>query len=132
MRRLLGKGLPPSPSPRSSACFPRSQVRFPSSSSCASHFRSETFRCLSTRKDLLLGVLGAKVFTFQQTNYAKHWRQTVRQTLCYEALASGVQVPKDEGLTLSAMQEMEHIARDGVNLKENKRRRGEGTVPGCG
>ena len=68
---------------------------------------SEIFRCLSLRKDLLKGMLGANVVGFQTTNYARHWRQTVSRILSYEALTCGIQVPKGEGLTVEESRENE-------------------------
>ena len=58
------------------------------------------------------------LFAFQQMYYAKHWRPTVNRTLNPEAPASVIHVPEGEGLTLSAMPEMEHL-EDGVNLNKN-------------
>lgn len=61
---------------------------------------SEIFRCLSVRKDLLRGMLGADVVGFQTASYARHWRQTVSRILSYEALPRGIQIPEGEGLTV--------------------------------
>ncbi|KDR78129.1 hypothetical protein GALMADRAFT_94660 [Galerina marginata CBS 339.88] len=82
---------------------------------------SEIFRCLSVRKDLLRGMLGADMVGFQTTNYARHWRQTVSRIMSFEALPRGIQVPEGEGLTLAEMLEKQHgdvgkekKVRDGV------------------
>ncbi|KAF5329393.1 hypothetical protein D9619_009236 [Psilocybe cf. subviscida] len=61
---------------------------------------SEIFRCLSVRKDLLRGMLGADLVGFQTANYARHWRQTVSRILSFEALPRGIQVPEGAGLTV--------------------------------
>ena len=61
---------------------------------------SEIFRCLSVRKDLLRGMLGADLVGFQTANYARHWRQTVSRILSFEALPRGIQIPEGEGLTV--------------------------------
>ncbi|KAF8200267.1 alpha,alpha-trehalose-phosphate synthase [Pholiota molesta] len=82
---------------------------------------SEIFRCLSVRKDLLRGMLGADLVGFQTANYARHWRQTVSRILSFEALPRGIQVPEGEGLTVEEMLQKElgeehkpRIVRDGV------------------
>ena len=79
---------------------------------------SEIFRCLSVRKDLLRGMLGADVVGFQTANYSRHWRQTVSRILSFEALPRGIQVPEGEGLTLPEMREKEQL-KEGGNLEEN-------------
>lgn len=56
---------------------------------------SEIFRCLSVRKDLLNGILGADLVGFQTANNARHFRQTVSRILSYEALPKGIQIPED-------------------------------------
>ena len=56
---------------------------------------SEIFRCLSVRKDLLIGILGADLVGFQTANHARHFRQTVSRILSYEALPRGIQIPED-------------------------------------
>lgn len=70
---------------------------------------SEIFRCLSVRKDLLRGMLGADLVGFQTANYARHWRQTVSRILSFEALPRGIQVPEGEG-----EEEKNRVVRDGV------------------
>ncbi|KAF9556929.1 hypothetical protein CPC08DRAFT_764923 [Agrocybe pediades] len=75
---------------------------------------SEIFRCLSVRKDLLRGMLGADVVGFQTTNYARHWRQTVSRILSYEALPRGIQVPEGEGLTVGEVEKPKDSVRDGA------------------
>ncbi|KAJ3496620.1 hypothetical protein NLJ89_g10458 [Agrocybe chaxingu] len=82
---------------------------------------SEIFRCLSVRKDLLRGMLGADLVGFQTANYARHYRQTVSRILSFEALPRGIQVPEGEGLTVEEMREKllgeeakERRVRDGV------------------
>ena len=80
---------------------------------------SEIFRCLSVRKDLLRGMLGADVVGFQTANYARHWRQTVSRILSFEALPRGIQVPEGEGLTLPEMREIEHL-KEGGNLAQRR------------
>ncbi|TFK27244.1 hypothetical protein FA15DRAFT_666537 [Coprinopsis marcescibilis] len=57
---------------------------------------SEIFRCLSVRRDLLLGVLGADFVGFQTANYARHFRQTVSRILAFEALPKGIQLPEEK------------------------------------
>jgi trehalose 6-phosphate synthase complex regulatory subunit len=52
---------------------------------------SEIFRCLSVRKDLLQGLLGADLIGFQTTNHARHFRQTVSRILALESTPRGVQ-----------------------------------------
>lgn len=56
---------------------------------------SEIFRCLSVRKDLLKGILGADLVGFQTANNARHFRQTVSRILSVEALPKGIQIPDD-------------------------------------
>lgn len=69
---------------------------------------SEIFRCLSVRKDLLRGMLGADLVGFQTANYARHWRQTVSRILSFEALPRGIQVPEDQDAG------NKDVVRDGV------------------
>lgn len=73
---------------------------------------SEIFRCLSVRKDLLRGMLGADVVGFQTANYARHWRQTVSRILSYEALPRGIQIPEGEGLTVEEARAKENGETD--------------------
>jgi trehalose 6-phosphate synthase complex regulatory subunit len=63
---------------------------------------SEIFRCLSVRKDLLRGILGADLVGFQTANNARHFRQTVSRILSFEALPKGIQVSEGEGLPTAA------------------------------
>lgn len=70
---------------------------------------SEIFRCLSVRRDLLLGVLGADFVGFQTANYARHFRQTVSRILAYEALPKGIQLPDDKNMSASTSR-----VRDGL------------------
>ena len=56
---------------------------------------SEIFRCLSVRKDLLKGILGADLVGFQTANFARQFRQTVSRILTFEALPKGIQIPDD-------------------------------------
>ena len=79
---------------------------------------SEIFRCLSVRKDLLKGMLGADIVGFQTANYARHWRQTVSRILSYEALPRGIQVPEGEGLTI---EESRENGSGGAKTKERVR-----------
>ncbi|EME39235.1 glycosyltransferase family 20 protein [Dothistroma septosporum NZE10] len=53
---------------------------------------SEVFRCLSTRKELLEGVLGANLISFQTEEYASHFLQTCSRILAVETTADGVQI----------------------------------------
>ncbi|KAF2769324.1 hypothetical protein EJ03DRAFT_336372 [Teratosphaeria nubilosa] len=53
---------------------------------------SEVFRCLSTRKQLLEGMLGANLIAFQTDEYANHFLQTCSRLLTVETLAEGVQL----------------------------------------
>ncbi|KAI9668191.1 MAG: hypothetical protein M1821_001011 [Bathelium mastoideum] len=53
---------------------------------------SEVFRCLSTRKQLLEGMLGANLIAFQTFEYAHHFLQTCSRLLIVEATADGVQL----------------------------------------
>ncbi|KAH0245256.1 alpha,alpha-trehalose phosphate synthase-like protein subunit, partial [Aureobasidium melanogenum] len=46
---------------------------------------SEVFRCLSTRKELLEGMLGANLVAFQTKEYAHHFLQTCSRLLTVEA-----------------------------------------------
>ncbi|KAH9476749.1 Putative alpha,alpha-trehalose-phosphate synthase [UDP-forming] 106 kDa subunit [Psilocybe cubensis] len=64
---------------------------------------SEIFRCLSVRKDLLRGMLGADLVGFQTGSYARHWRQTVSRILSFEALPRGIQVPEGEGMAVGEL-----------------------------
>ncbi|KAF9522515.1 alpha,alpha-trehalose-phosphate synthase [Crepidotus variabilis] len=78
---------------------------------------SEIFRCLSVRKDLLRGMLGADLVGFQTANYARHWRQTVSRIMSYEALPRGIQIPEGDGLTVEETQAGEkgsNSVRDGA------------------
>ncbi|KAJ9630642.1 Trehalose-6-P synthase/phosphatase complex subunit [Taxawa tesnikishii (nom. ined.)] len=53
---------------------------------------SEVFRCLSTRKELLEGMLGANLVAFQTREYAQHFLQTCARLLIVEATTEGVQL----------------------------------------
>ena len=53
---------------------------------------SEVFRCLSTRKDLLEGMLGANLVAFQTEEYAQHFLQTCSRLLTVETTSEGVQL----------------------------------------
>lgn len=53
---------------------------------------SEVFRCLSTRKELLEGMLGANLVAFQTREYAQHFLQTCSRLLTVEANSEGVQL----------------------------------------
>ncbi|PIA90785.1 putative alpha,alpha-trehalose-phosphate synthase [UDP-forming] 106 kDa subunit [Cercospora beticola] len=53
---------------------------------------SEVFRCLSTRKELLNGMLGANLIGFQTEEYASHFLQTCSRLLAVETTAEGVQI----------------------------------------
>jgi trehalose 6-phosphate synthase/phosphatase len=53
---------------------------------------SEVFRCLSTRKELLEGMLGANLIGFQTEEYASHFLQTCSRLLAVETTADGVQI----------------------------------------
>jgi len=53
---------------------------------------SEVFRCLSTRKELLDGMLGANLIAFQTDEYANHFLQTCSRLLTVETVADGVQL----------------------------------------
>lgn len=53
---------------------------------------SEVFRCLSTRKELLNGMLGANLIGFQTEEYASHFLQTCSRLLAVETTADGVQI----------------------------------------
>ncbi|KAH8828196.1 alpha,alpha-trehalose-phosphate synthase [Flagelloscypha sp. PMI_526] len=62
---------------------------------------SEIFRCLSTRKQLLRGVLASDLVGFQTANNARHFRQTVSRILTWEALPKGIQIPDEESEGIS-------------------------------
>lgn len=53
---------------------------------------SEIFRCLSTRKELLEGMLGANLIAFQCDEYSSHFLQTCSRLLAIETTAEGVQL----------------------------------------
>lgn len=53
---------------------------------------SEVFRCLSTRKELLEGMLGANLVAFQCDEYSSHFLQTCSRLLAVETTAEGVQL----------------------------------------
>ncbi|KAF1987772.1 glycosyltransferase family 20 protein [Aulographum hederae CBS 113979] len=53
---------------------------------------SEVFRCLSVRKDLLEGMLGANLVAFQSPEYAEHFLTTCSRLLIVEATGEGVQL----------------------------------------
>lgn len=53
---------------------------------------SEVFRCLSTRKQLLEGMLGANLIAFQCDEYSSHFLQTCSRLLAVETTAEGVQL----------------------------------------
>ncbi|KAF2166541.1 glycosyltransferase family 20 protein [Zasmidium cellare ATCC 36951] len=53
---------------------------------------SEIFRCLSTRKELLEGMLGANLIGFQSEEYSSHFLQTCSRLLAVETTAEGVQI----------------------------------------
>lgn len=52
---------------------------------------SEIFRCLSTREQLVRGVLAADLVGFQTANFARHFRQTVSRILTLESVPKGIQ-----------------------------------------
>lgn len=53
---------------------------------------SEVFRCLSVRKQLLEGILGANLVAFQIKEYAMHFLQTCSRLLIVEVTNDGVQL----------------------------------------
>lgn len=53
---------------------------------------SEIFRCLSARKQLLQGMLGANLVAFQTREYAQHFLQTCSRLLVTEVNSNGVQL----------------------------------------
>lgn len=53
---------------------------------------SEVFRCLSTREELLNGMLGANLVAFQTKEYAQHFQQTCNRLLTVEVTPDGVQL----------------------------------------
>ncbi|WEW60077.1 Trehalose-6-P synthase/phosphatase complex subunit [Emydomyces testavorans] len=53
---------------------------------------SEVFRCLSVRRELLEGVLGANLIGFQTQEYCHHFLQTCSRILTVEATNDGVQL----------------------------------------
>ncbi|WFD03389.1 hypothetical protein MOBT1_002078 [Malassezia obtusa] len=53
---------------------------------------SEIFRCLSTREELLRGMLGADLVGFQTHNFCRHFRQTVSRILQLETTPRGIQL----------------------------------------
>lgn len=53
---------------------------------------SEVFRCLSTRIELLEGMLGANLVAFQTREYAQHFLQTCSRLLVTEINSKGVQL----------------------------------------
>lgn len=63
---------------------------------------SEIFRCLSTRKELLEGMLGANLIGFQCDEYSSHFLQTCSRLLAVETTAEGVQLD-DHFVNVSSM-----------------------------
>lgn len=55
---------------------------------------SEIFRCLSRRRELLLGMLGADLVGFQTHNFCRHFRQTANRTLDAVVTPRGVQLKR--------------------------------------
>ncbi|KAI0483322.1 family 20 glycosyltransferase [Xylariaceae sp. FL0804] len=53
---------------------------------------SEVFRCLAVRKQLLEGMLGANMISFQIAEYSRHFLQTCSRLLSVEATSEGVQL----------------------------------------
>ena len=53
---------------------------------------SEVFRCLSTRKELLEGMLGANLIAFQTFEYQEHFLTTCSRLLVVEATPDGIQL----------------------------------------
>ncbi|GAB7340613.1 hypothetical protein MBLNU457_7019t1 [Dothideomycetes sp. NU457] len=53
---------------------------------------SEIFRCLSSRKELLHGMLGANLIAFQTREYAGHFLSTCSRLLVTEVTSAGVQL----------------------------------------
>ena len=53
---------------------------------------SEVFRCLSVRKQLLEGMLGANLIGFQTEEYCHHFLQTCSRLLTVEATTEGIQL----------------------------------------
>lgn len=53
---------------------------------------SEIFRCLSTREELLRGMLGADLVGFQTHNFCRHFRQTISRILQLETTPRGIQL----------------------------------------
>ncbi|KAL0953061.1 hypothetical protein HGRIS_007261 [Hohenbuehelia grisea] len=87
--RARSHSRPPLPPPTSTAPIGFfMHVAFPS---------SEIFRCLSVRRAILRGMLGADLVGFQTASYARHFRQTVSRILAFEALPKGIVVKEDEG-----------------------------------
>jgi trehalose 6-phosphate synthase complex regulatory subunit len=74
---------------------------------------SEVFRCLSTRRPLLEGMLGANLIAFQTDEYANHFLQTCSRLLTVETVEDGVQLDnhfvnvtsQPIGLNLQAIEE---------------------------
>ncbi|KAF2665965.1 alpha,alpha-trehalose phosphate synthase-like protein subunit [Microthyrium microscopicum] len=53
---------------------------------------SEVFRCLSVRKELLEGMLGANLIAFQCPEYEEHFLTTCSRLLVVEAMENGIQL----------------------------------------
>ncbi|GAP87309.2 putative glycosyltransferase family 20 protein [Rosellinia necatrix] len=53
---------------------------------------SEVFRCLAVRRQLLEGMLGANLVSFQIAEYARHFLQTCSRLLSVEATNEGIQL----------------------------------------
>jgi trehalose 6-phosphate synthase/phosphatase len=70
---------------------------------------SEIFRCLSVRRDLLSGLMGADLVGFQTPNYARHFRQTVSRILAFEALPKGIRIPEGEESRLVKVDEVVRV-----------------------
>ena len=51
---------------------------------------SEVFRCLTVRRELLEGIVGASMIAFQTTAYAHHFLQTCSRILFVEILPEGI------------------------------------------
>lgn len=83
---------------------------------------SEIFRCLSVRRDILRGMLGADLIGFQTHNFCRHFRQTVSRILQLEATPKGIQMDGQGGFVTVAPFPI------GIDVRSLNRRRAEADV----
>ncbi|KAI9499125.1 glycosyltransferase family 20-domain-containing protein [Zychaea mexicana] len=84
---------------------------------------SEIFRCLPRRKDILLGMLGSNLVSFQTYNYARHFSSNCTRILGYEYTPAGIDANGSmvclgvHPIGIDVQRVREHCHRQGVQPK---------------